>query len=219
MAADWDDLRTLYIEEQLSIPLIAQRKGCSNSTIWKAMKRKRIPRRLLSEAAKLAHLRPETNTETPLDIQLVTHLYWEEGMSQKEIAEVCGVKVNVVILRMRKYCIPRRPKGATRRRGLPGILSPSWKGGRHKTTEGYILVYDSEHPRASKNHILEHIKVWEEHNGSLPEGFQVHHLNGIRDDNKLENLFAFSASKHTKFERGEPYKKRIRELETKLETV
>ena len=36
--------------------------------------------------------------------------------------------------------------------------------------------------------MYEHRIVWEMHNGAIPEGMQVDHINGIRDDNRIENL-------------------------------
>ena len=34
----------------------------------------------------------------------------------------------------------------------------------------------------------EHRAVWEEANGDIPKDMQIHHINGKRDDNRLENL-------------------------------
>ena len=34
----------------------------------------------------------------------------------------------------------------------------------------------------------EHRAVWEEANGPIPEGMQIHHINGKHADNRLENL-------------------------------
>ena len=69
----------------------------------------------------------------------------------------------------------------------------------------------------SNGYVREHILVWEQTHGQpLPEGWAVHHLNGIKDDNRAENLAAMSKSGHTRSEMAEAYKNRIRELEAKL---
>lgn len=34
----------------------------------------------------------------------------------------------------------------------------------------------------------EHRIIWELHNGAIPAGMQIDHINGIRDDNRIENL-------------------------------
>ena len=36
--------------------------------------------------------------------------------------------------------------------------------------------------------IYVHRKVWEEHYGLIPSGMQVHHINGNKHDNRIENL-------------------------------
>jgi hypothetical protein len=35
---------------------------------------------------------------------------------------------------------------------------------------------------------LTHRFIWEMFNGSIPKGLQIDHINGIRDDNRIENL-------------------------------
>jgi hypothetical protein len=72
--------------------------------------------------------------------------------------------------------------------------------------------------RGEKKHRyqLEHIVVWEAANGHLPDGWVVHHLNGIRDDNRLENLQAMPRKRHSPTLIVKAHQKRIRELEAKL---
>jgi len=65
-----------------------------------------------------------------------------------------------------------------------------WKGGRSYHKAGYVLVRAPDHPRAGQaGYVFEHILVVEQLIGRylLPDE-TVHHLNGVRDDNRLENL-------------------------------
>lgn len=69
-----------------------------------------------------------------------------------------------------------------------GSSHPRWNGGRRRI-KGYIAVYMPGHPRAHHNAVLEHILIAEQmYGGPLPPEAEVHHINGIRDDNRPENL-------------------------------
>jgi hypothetical protein len=58
---------------------------------------------------------------------------------------------------------------------------------RHKA--GYVMVRIPDHPRASGGSVFEHILVAEEVLGRyLVDGQSVHHINGLKDDNRPENL-------------------------------
>lgn len=47
----------------------------------------------------------------------------------------------------------------------------------------------SDHPRSNAGYVAQHTLVMERHIGRyLVDGETVHHLNGVRDDNRLENL-------------------------------
>jgi tellurite resistance-related uncharacterized protein len=68
----------------------------------------------------------------------------------------------------------------------------AWKGGRCNKN-GYILVYKPNHPFCkSDGYIYEHRLVMEKHLGRyLKPKEYIHHKNGIKDDNRIENLQLF----------------------------
>ena len=76
-----------------------------------------------------------------------------------------------------------------------------WNGGKTKSTKGYKLVKAPEHHRADKHgYVMEHILVFERETGiSVPKNCCIHHINGIKDDNKIENLCMMLHSAHTSF--------------------
>ena len=78
---------------------------------------------------------------------------------------------------------------------------PNWKGGRYIDSHGYVQV------RVAPNkYVREHRLVMERHLGRpLAKGECVHHRNGDKSDNQLENLELTTISRHTKhhWETGE----------------
>lgn len=70
-----------------------------------------------------------------------------------------------------------------------GVDHPSYKNGK-TNKEGYVLITDRSHPNANKRgRILEHVYVMSKHLGRpIMRGETIHHKNGIRSDNRIENL-------------------------------
>jgi hypothetical protein len=69
------------------------------------------------------------------------------------------------------------------------------KQNKQKDSQGYILLYKPEHPNCSvKGHYSEHRLVMEQTIGRfLVKGENVHHKNGVRNDNRPENLELWSS--------------------------
>jgi len=75
------------------------------------------------------------------------------------------------------------------RRTTP-VRKKSRSGTGHITKQGYVKLCLIDHPFAKKKgHIFQHVIVMSDHLGrALFKGETVHHKNGIRDDNRIENL-------------------------------
>lgn len=74
----------------------------------------------------------------------------------------------------------------------------NWKGGKHKNYSGYVIIYAPNHPFCDCNgYILEHRLVMEKILGRyLTKDEIVHHINGVKDDNRPENLMLCIQNKH-----------------------
>ena len=87
-----------------------------------------------------------------------------------------------------RHCNPKR------REHKKGCESSLWKTGRHIGVGSYILIWVSSddffHPMANtRNYVLEHRLVMAKHLGRCLQSFEiVHHKNGIKTDNRIENL-------------------------------
>lgn len=103
-----------------------------------------------------------------------------------------------VLMKSRKFC--SKHCAASYQMGHTfGVKHPRWRGGRSVASNGYILRRAAGHPDANKNkYILEHRFVMEEYLGRrLAKNEDVHHINGVKNDNRIENLIVLKKSQHT----------------------
>lgn len=117
---------------------------------------------------------------------------WKDGKQLRGAPSVqpvasCSVDECDKPSRSKGYCTPHYNRW--RRHGDP--LGGKWEYGRvvHKGS-GYVMLRRVDHPAATKaGYVTEHRIVMEEHLGRLlcPDE-NVHHVNGVKDDNRLENL-------------------------------
>lgn len=81
---------------------------------------------------------------------------------------------------------------------------PSRTGNRSSAPGGYGTItpagYRTVRYPTPKQTKYEHRLVWEYHNGPIPPRYHVHHINGDKTDNRIENLSLVSEKDHMRFE-------------------
>lgn len=84
-------------------------------------------------------------------------------------------------------------------------------GGHEKTRDdGYVSIYIPQHPNANgEGYVMKHRLVMERAIGIyLPSDYIVHHINHIRDDNRIENLALMSFKAHAALHMAERHTRR-----------
>lgn len=98
--------------------------------------------------------------------------------------------------------------------GLVGALNSSFKSEKRLSVYGYVLVYSPNHPfRNVDDKVFEHRLVIEENADQfddkyfvvvdgkkyLKREYDVHHINEIKTDNRLENLCIMTRGEHSSY--------------------
>lgn len=93
-----------------------------------------------------------------------------------------------------RKCLGQRPKKPEDH--------PRWKGGRRVNSNGYVYIRVGVHQE-----ILEHRHVIQEYLGrKLRRDEHVHHKNGVKTDNRLENLEVMLAGDHNRHHKTGKYR-------------
>lgn len=165
-----------------STRLVADELGMRVSTVGNLLKRHGVPTPRKGRKA------PNSACERNSDLVL---RLCEEGHSLAEIGRRVGTQGKNVKAFLRRNGVTK--DFPTARCGKDHY---AWKG-RIVDKDGYVLLHVKGHPNARKHthYVFEHRLVMEESLGRflLPQEV-VHHLNGIKDDNRIENLQLFQSN-------------------------
>lgn len=172
------EVETAYVGGE-SMESIAARLGTGRPSVRSALDRRGVERRV--GGGRVQDFTPEEESE-------ILRLYLEEGWSQFGI----GRHLKTSQVRIGRLLRSKGVQGHARRWGRG---HGRWKGGRISAHQGYMQVLaepDDPIAGAMKNkvgYVLEHRLVMARHLGRpLTSTETVHHKNGKRDDNRIENL-------------------------------
>lgn len=172
--AEEEEIARRYAGGDSTLELAAQ-YGVTDRTIASAVRRQKGVIRKFGE---------DRRRERRVEIRDQILTLRDEGLSQVVIGARVGVSQTAV---SRVLCMNGRSTGHSRDR------HHNWKGGRH-VAQGYVLVrvYDDDPMvgmRNSMGYALEHRIIMARALGRpLDRSETVHHINGDKADNRLENL-------------------------------
>lgn len=145
-------------------------------------------------------------------IEVIRKMYVDDRMSIRAVARSVGYEATAIRTWLHQAGIPRRTisdaksgqkpavhtvvasVNSRRKHKLPGRGDVGYK----LREDGYVDIWMPDHPDASRRgYIREHRLIMGQHLGRrLLDTEDVHHKNGDRADNRLENLETIDHAKH-----------------------
>jgi hypothetical protein len=196
-----ENLQKLYIDDKnATLDSVGKILGCNRESIRRWMRRYGLPIRKRGESNKNISKKKETKVLENRE-WLISEL---ENKTATQIAKEINTDPQNVMYWAHKYGMISESKSESCKKAIrkkygkvpTGANASNWKGGR-RIIQGYIYLYIPEHPAAQRGVVQEHRLVMEENLGRyLKSDEVVHHLNGIKDDNRIENLQLVKRGEH-----------------------
>jgi hypothetical protein len=85
---------------------------------------------------------------------------------------------------------------------VDGAANPNFNGGQYVDEKGYLRVLKPDHPYQNHGYVYMHRLVMEDLLGRYLESLEaVHHINEIKLDNRVDNLFLTTSAEHSSIHR------------------
>ncbi len=188
-----EELYKAYIIENRTLPEMCELIGVKNS-----ITARRILREKGIETNSNVRKKQKTlNGMSDAEFEKFLRKEYAEGKSMGEIGKIVGITPSGV----RKYFLKY---GIQRRKNTDFLTcaqkNPKWKGERLIRSNGYVTIWCPDHPNAHKDgRIYEHQLVMEKHIGRyLRSDEVVHHIDGDKSNNDINNLMLLTNSEHAK---------------------
>ena len=190
-----EKLKDLYVNQIMSLKQIADIHNVNHQLVANRLEEYGIP------------ARSRQHSNQWMTKELLEKMYLEKRMSFYEIGKHLGFSTRRIWQKCQDYGIKSRTR---KKAALSGVDSPLWKGGYVSNANGYRVL------RIDGKPAYEHRKIMEDHLGyKLKTNQHVHHINGDKLDNRIENLEVLDASVHFK-ERTHHRTKKWRELKREV---
>lgn len=199
-------LYDLYIEKEHTIAEICKLINVKSPiTVTKYLKKYGIAIRDTNALRQQQTLGKRTYEEFG---EYLKELYENQNKSINQISKIIGVSSRITKKYLDEFNIKTLDHKQSNKVFNSGDRCNNWKGGK-TMLNGYIAIYKPNHPRpVAQAYVYEHRLVLEKHLGRYLEPDEiVHHKNGDKTDNRLENLEIKSNSEHYKLHFQELCKK------------
>lgn len=219
-----EDIQKHYFDKSYNMFEAAKEIGCSVACLRRSIKEQGF------------NTKPKSwNRERTRKIDILNNKEWLmeqlKTKSLNQIAREVGATYGNAGYYSKKHglSVPNKQKSEAVKAGLrkafpdgrAGINASNWQGGTRYTgkNRAYIMQWAPDHPNATKDgYVMEHRLIMETHLGRyLTREEIVHHKNGIKHDNRIENLeLAPDRGTHTRehFERSHITEQALTEKQT-----
>jgi len=104
--------------------------------------------------------------------------------------------------RQRRTLVSRRTDLKWGNDARQGKGNSNWHGGKYVDDKGYIRVRVPDHPFEVHGYVYEHRLVIERALGRYLEPWEsCHHINEVKEDNRVSNLYLTTPSEHSSMHR------------------